>query len=537
MPTDPLLARALLAKRARERAAAQPVTRSLTDHHFQEQRAFWKSGEQLSAALCSRRAGKTKGGDEEWVERAYKQKHGRFLYINSTRAEAKRLAWHGARGEGMKPLAQGLGVPVKINDTELSIHFTDIDSWIYLVGVDDEAAIDKALGTPWHGVWWDEFQKTPKRFTPRIKESLLPALLDYGGDFKVTGTPERNQTSMFYEITRTDAKATPGWDVHRWTLLENPYWGRAKLIDGKWFVVWRFDDVVHSGPHSESELQAAIIGCRHTQGILGLQKLLGGPDVAPLDSAIMMRQGGGVWTREDSNFVYDVNKVPDSDLIYAPHRSRPDGFVDVATALCDLPWDWRDGMYAMGVDIGFNDPFTLTLWGWHPHDPVLYEVVAWGKDGLDDDQQNKAMQDVRQHVAIGVIDADAGGIGKVVVTGWSKQWVEKYGLPIREAQKQHKSTAIGHFNTEVKAKRVKFRDGSPLLDEMRELQWATIVDGSGRMIEDPTMPNDHCDSALYSARRSWNFRATPKDEAPPVGSREAMLRLERELEEEQDYDN
>ncbi len=466
------------------------------------------------------------------MERASSTRHGRYLYINATRAEAKRLAWHGARGEGMKPLAESLGVPVKIDNTELSIHFTDLDSWIFLVGVDDEASIDKALGTPWHGVWWDESQKIPTKFTEKIRESMLPALLDYGGHLKLTGTPERKMSGLFYEVTRTDEKHLPGWDVHRWTLLENPYWGRAKLVNGQWFVVWRYDDVVFSGPHESGGLAAAVIACRFEIGLIGLQKLLGGPEVAPLDSPIMQRQGKGLWTREDSNYVYAVHKVPANKLTYAPHRARPDGFPDIAAALLDLPGDWREYMFSLACDLGYNDPFTFCLNAWHPHSPKLHEVASYRKVGLDSDQQNAALQAVRRHVNIGVIDADAGGIGKQVVKGWSSQWVEKYGLPIREAEKQHKLTAIQNANTDITRGLWAFRDGGPLLEEMRELQWATIVDGSGRMIEDPTMPNDCCDSGLYSHRRSCQFRWSPEERKLKPGSPEAMLREEEMLEQE-----
>jgi hypothetical protein len=524
----------LAKRRARRDASARPP---LTSRQFGEQRAFWSSQRQLSAAICSRRAGKSRGGNEEWVERAWRQQHGRYLYINATRAEAMRIAWTGARGDGMLPLAKGLGVPIKVNNTELSICFTDIDSWIYLLGVDDEASVDKALGTPWHGVWWDEAQKIPTKFSSKIREALLPALLDYGGHLKLTGTADRKMSGLFYDVTRTEsAKRAPGWDVHHWTLLHNPYWGRAKQINGQWFVVWRYDDVIHSGPHAVGEIQAAVLGCRHQQGLIGLQTLLGGSDVAPLDSSIMRRQGGGIWTKEDSNFVYDVNKVPEGKLCYAPHRLRPDNFVDVVAALKDLEGDWREYHFAMGADLGYNDPFTFTLWGWHPYRPFLDEIVSWKRDGLDSDEQNKCLQDVREHVAIGVIDADAGGIGKQVVKGWSKQWVEKYGLPIREAEKQHKLTAIQNMNTDIVKGVVRFREGSPVLEEMRELQWATLVDGTGKMVEDPTMPNDSCDGALYGHRRACQYRWRPEDAPPPPRTPEAYAREERELEEQQDED-
>lgn len=526
------------AERHRQQRAERSALASLTAHHFAEQRDFYRPRKKsLRAALCSRRAGKTRGGNESDVELAAQTQDGRFLYINETRAEAKRLAWHGARGDGMMSIVRDRGWAdaglVKINETELTIHFPKINSWISLIGVDDEAAIRKALGTPWNRVRWDEAQRIPAEFRTTITETMLPALLDYSGEFLMTGTADRKMSGLFYDVTRSDSKMK-NWDVHRWTLLANPFWGRAKQIDGKWFAVWGVNDEVVSGPHDPAQLLAAVLAARHLTGALGLQELLGGPDVAPLDSPIMRRSVFADWVREDSNFVYAVNKLTDAELFYAPHRQRDDDFVDVAAALQDLPYDWRDGLFALGVDLGYNDPFAMTLWSWHPHDASLYEVIAWKRSGLDSDQQNDAIKSIRAHVSIGVIDADAGGIGKQVVRGWSKEWIDRYQLPISEAEKQHKNTAINVHNTDILKRHVRFRENSPLVAEMRELQWSTIVDGSGRMVEDPTLANDLCDSALYAARRAYHFRGRPEDVPPPPNSPARYAQQAAELEQDLD---
>lgn len=523
----------------RQRAERAALT-SLTAHHFEAQREFYRPRKKsLRAALCSRRAGKTRGGNESDVQLAAQTQDGRFLYVNETRAEAKRLAWHGARGDGMMSIVRDRGWVESgfavVNESELTIRFPSINSWIYLIGVDDDAAIRKALGMPWHRVRWDEAQRIPPKFGTTILETMLPALLDYGGEFLMTGTPERKMSGLFYDVTRTDAvDKWKSWDVQRWTLTDNPYWGRSKQIDGQWFVVWGARDEIVSGPHDPAALLAATLAARHLTGVLGLQELLGGPEVAPLDSPIMRRQALGQWVREDSNFVYAVNKLTDAELFFAPHRARNDNFVDVPAALVDLPYDWTQGMFAMGADLGYNDPFALTLWSWHPSDPNLYEVCAWKQSGLDSDAQNEAIKAIRAHVAIGTVDADAGGIGKQVVKGWSKEWVDRYNLPIVEAEKQHKQTAINVHNADILAKRVKFRDGSPLIAEMRELQWSTLVDGSGRMVEDPTLANDCCDAALYAARRAYHFRFRPEAAPPAAGTLAYYARQAAELEEEND---
>ena len=128
-----------------QKRADRAALSTLTAHHFDAQREFYRPRKKsLRAALCSRRAGKTRGGNESDVELAAQTRDGRFLSVNETRAEAKRLAWHGARGDGMMSLVRDLGwidsgraVP---NESELTIRFPAINSWIFLIGVDDERA-------------------------------------------------------------------------------------------------------------------------------------------------------------------------------------------------------------------------------------------------------------------------------------------------------------------------------------------------------------------------------------------------------------
>lgn len=463
------------------------------------------------------------------LELAMRTKDGRFGYVNETRAEAKRLAWYGARGDGMASLARSLSIPVKLNEQELTIHFPEINSWIYLFGADDEKAFTRVLGTPFHRLEIDEAQRLQPKFTDTILSAVLPTLLDYEGELLLKGTAERKMSGLFYDVTRPEVdKRLPGWEVHMWTLLDNPYWGRA---DGD-MVVWGANDAVVSGPHEADELEDAVLAARQRTGVTGLQDLLGGPEVAPLDSPIMRRQAGGQWTREDSNFVYAVNQLTDAELFYADARYRPDGFVDVPAALEDLPGSWREYLFSMGCDLGYMDPFTLTVWAWHPNDPNLYEVVSWAKSGLDSDDQNAVMKAIREHVVIGHIVADAGGIGKQVTRGWSKEWIERYNLPILEADKQHKATHISSFNTDILKRRVKFRRGGMLIEEMRELQWSSVVSGSGSMVEDPTMPNDRCDSALYGHFHSYQFRWRPEEKKAAPGTPERIAREVEEIEDD-----
>lgn len=529
--------RALVARWIQGKGAPD-VVRALTDEWFPEERVAFDDPAQLVGVTCGRRAGKTRGIVKDHLRDLLTVPGYRGLYLNSTRGEAERLAWIGNRADGFKPLTDTLKLPLQLDNSDLTIHNPATDGWMYLRGADDEAELRKALGGAYHKVTWDEWQKIPPKLALSIREVFFPALLDFGGQFRGFGTPSRQRSGLAWDVTRPDKEnRARGWSTHHWNLLHNTFFGRPKVIAGRTFVVWGARDEIVSGPHTDGELEAAVYGARWTKGMLELQKLYGGPDVAPIDSAIMLREGFGEWSAEDTSFVYHVHKVPAQKLLYAPARMRADGFPDVEAALLDLPWDWREAMYSLGADIGYHpDPFALVLWAWHPHDAALYEVCSWKKTHLTSQQQSDAIKAVRAHVAIGILVADAGGPARPAVAGWSAEFVERFGVPILEAEKAHKHMAIDVMNGDFATARIRLRKDGMLHEEMSQLQWSAIVSGTGRMVEDPTMHNHCADAALYSHRHSYQYRWRPEEKRHEPGTPEHTLREERLMAEHHEED-
>lgn len=536
-------ARALLA-RLLARKSQPDIVGQLTAEWFPEERAFFDDTAPLTAACDGRRAGKTRGLVRDHLRELLTIPGYRGLYLNSTRGEAELLAWIGNRADGFRPLIEAAGLsaedggPLKLDNGSLSIYNKATDGLMLLRGADDETELRKRLGGAYHRVTWDEAQKIPPKLGQSIREVFMPTLLDFGGRFRMTGTPVRNMSGLFWNVTRPELEQrTPGWRVHHWNLLSNPFFGRAKQVGGQLFVVWGARDEIVTGPHAQGELEAVIHGARWTKGMLALQELYGGPEVAPIDSPIMQREGFGLWVREDAAYVYAVHKVPEQELLYAPTRLRADGFPDIKLALKDLPFDWREGMFALGCDLGwYPDPFAFVLWAWHGNDPNLYEIASWRRTHLTSDQQVTALREVQSSVNIGLIVADASGPAKPTVRGWSADWVTRYNLPIIEADKQHKYTHVDIMNNDIMLGRLKLRSGGPLYEEMSQLQWSSVLSGTGKQVEDPTMANDACDSGLYAHRHSYQYRWNPEERKLRPGSPEAMLREEAQLEEDMEHD-
>lgn len=503
--------------------------RRLTDEWFPEQAAFYNSKARLIAALCGRRAGKTRGLAAHFVRQAVGIPGSRQLYINTTRDEARKLFWIGANRDGVWSLVEQLKIAVKPDQTRLELHFTDTDSWIFLKGAKDEVELSKALGDNYDEIAWDEAQKIRPSMAPTIREVTMPTLLDRGARLRFTGSANRQQSGIFWDITKPGAESK--WEVHRWNLLANPHFGRAVTRDGKHYVHALGNRQV-LGPFPQSTIQAEVAAARMRFGIAQLAEDL----EVPIDSPIIQREGFGLWTPEDSAFVYHIRKC--ANPYYAPVRVRGDGFPDIAACLADLPGDWTDYMFSLGGDLGFRDAFALHCWAWRPHDRNLYEVFSWKKTELDSDQQFNAVKEVRAVLPLGQVVVDASGAGLATSTAWSKVFVERYNLPIVPAEKHQKDSFQAVYNTDISNGRCRFREGGETAEEMLQLQFTKLVTGTGKQIEDPTQDNHCCDASLYSHRASYQYRAVPKEDEPPPGSaaryaREAAA-IEEDLDEEFD---
>lgn len=515
-------------RQQREARANDPLR--IADEWFPEQRSFYDSKARLLAVIKGRRAGGTRGLAGHYIRQAVTVKGSQLLYINSTLDECRRLFWIGMQSDGVYSLVQKYNINAEPDRTRLTLHFPDSDSWIYCRGAKDETELSKALGSAYTEVTWDEAQKIRPTMSMTIREVLMPTLLDFGGRLRYVGTANRQQSGVFWDITQPDTKKrTGGWEVHHWNMLANPHFGRAVMRDdGTWWVYALKLDAPVSGPHTKTAIAAAVSAARMKYGI---EQLAHDLDV-PVDSPIIQREGFGVWTPEDSAYVYAIRKS--ANPYYAPAHVREDGFPDVQACLLDLPGDWTEYTFSMGGDLGFRDAFALHCWAWHHADPNLYEVFSWKRAGLDSDQQFNAIKEVREILPLGQIVVDAGGIGLQVSVAWSKIFVERYNLPIEPAQKDQKASFQDVYNTDIANGRCRFREGGETAEEMMMLQWSKLVSGTGKQIEDPTQDNHALDASLYAHRASYAYRSRPEDKPPAVGTAAHFARIAAELEDEND---
>jgi len=534
------------------RKQTESTVRELVDRlrafYYPKQAAFYTSKHKRRATNKTRRSGATSGGCTELIARALETPRFRAVYATTTRVEARSRAWMNDTATGLvdllhqygKPLDSGGGVEavdmggirVDIRSGDLQLVFSN-GSLIELFGADDERSINKLRGLAKHVIWIDESQDF--QWLERFYKSVIQAgSADFGGEVWLTGTPGRDCTGFFYDVTRTDDGATKGWEVHNFSVVDNPYFAKPVWQDGQWFVAGRagVDDLV--GPFAdEAEAEKAAIRLRWERTAGAAIAENGWED----DDPDLLREWYGRWVKEDARFVYDLHKVNEAEVVYAPMRLFEDGFPDVKTALLDLPgWVKEKRRYTIGVgcDLGTTRAFAWTMVAWSLVDPILYEVASWKMAGLDYDEMADVLKRVAEMATVGLWVADAGGGGKPAVKGWSRRWMERYNIPIIEAEKPNKSMAIRQLNTDLRKKQLQFRLGSPVIAEYKTHRLdrlKSMADGLPESLqEDPRTHRDSADGYLYIHRHSYHhrFREPPPKVLP--NTPEWMLREERELE-------
>lgn len=504
--------------------------RARMDNH-PKQRAFWQSTSECrrDAALTTRRAGKSDGGVHEWAAKAITIPGWRGVYVNETKPEARKIVWRNDMGQGWCDLlarhgrSDGEGyamgeVMAYTNDTTLEINFSN-GSQIALFGADDEASINKLRGQAKDEIWPDEAQKM-KHLRPFILQVASACVKDKRGRIKMTGTPSEDCAGYFYDATpepESGDTPLPGWEVHRWSVTDNPWFGATP--DERW---------------------ARTAGEALTEnGWNGTE-----PE--------FVREWLGRWVKSDARFVYPVHAVPAHvKLCFAPQRllanpinaQHPD-WIDVHGAFNDLPraprghrpYDW---LYAIGADFGYaQDPFAIVVWATTHQLPDIFEYGSWKEHKvLPDDQRSYLLSLWEQLDNVVVLVGDPAGQALANMDGWK----ERMRLPIDAADKAGKQTWQAMMAGDIRKGRVRYREGSPLLTEHRNLVYLPtkpgkpLKDDAARRSSDGKIHGNHCsDAGLYSYRHLTHYLHRDPADKPPPGSAAAYAaeeeRHERQIE-------
>lgn len=351
------------------------------------------------------------------------------------------------------------------NRTDLIFTNPDNGNQLFMTGASTIDEVEKLRGLKLKKVVIDEAASfRPEVMNYLIDEIVEPTLIDTDGTLSMIGTPSANPTQNNI-FYRASKGLEKGWAVHNWTILDNPFIPHAK----KWLEDYRTRK---------------------------------GWD---LDHPIYQREWCGQWTIDVSSLVYKYNKELN-------HYDK-------------LPDDnWH---YIMGIDLGFDDAFTIAVLAFCYTSRKVYVVDQYKQSGLIPEKMAKEILYYRDLYSPISMVADHGGLGKAICEEFNR----RYHLQIKPAEKTKKAAYIELFNGDLIGGAIKIPFGSPLEIEMRVHQWDPDRPGK----EDDRTQNDLCDAALYGFRECRHFLGEvpikgPEKDTPAYHEKVAQAMLEAEIE-------
>lgn len=463
------LRRIALQRREAHVRAFPPPRPDYFAHLSPAERAFAEDESDLAGALCGRRAGKTTtlgsmflDSLERYPVRGPQDEFISACYVAPTRGQAKRLMWG-----RLQALARYFRVDLKFNSTDLIVrHPNGAQGW--LLGADDERDVDRARGFAFRQVLMDEAQAYRINFQELVEDVYEPALADYSGKLRLSGTPAPACVGYFHDATNG---LLPGeWSVHRWTMLDNPY-----------FPKWR------GKPNWREIALAELEAYRKRKGW-------------DEDHPTFLREWRGLWVRDPTGLVYK----------YDPERNAYEG---------ELPkgFHWE---YVFGIDLGAVDAFALVVWAFCRDRPDIWEVDCYRKPGLSMEEWARVIERYQGAYKPLTMAVDTGGLGETIVEDLRK----RFHLPLKAAEKKEKFAAIEAMNSDFRASLVKVRRCSPLHRTYQVLPW-----DEDRKREDPRWPNDDTDAGLYGYRESKHYAYRAPELRPERGSEAYYQAIEQKM--------
>ncbi len=453
--------------------------------------------------LVGRGGSKTTSFRVRGIRKLTSKPRAKVLYFAATRKRAKDLMWG-----PLKTLLQRLGFvhgqDVVYNETELQCTILRTGSIYQLAGLQDVADADKWRGDTWDEVQFDECGAIkPELLEYTIYEVIGPRVHVIG----LGGTPGRDRRKIFYEVTR------PGSDKHI------PYKDRDKYPDRKGYSShhWTLEDVVKL-PRA-AKLYPEL--CR-----LWAEALIEKRDNKwSDDNPIWLREYKAVWAADGTlrvfgSFQPHKDGQPWNEWDPFDGKGLVEGVAGLAIAVAklrELHPEFTEWRFVVPKDMGHRDPFACNVWGFSPHDVERrkWQVMSYEKLGMHSKPIAELLIGAAQidaFIKTGVFPS-AGGYGGVFgVIGWPdgmvfdtdhahiEELTQVYGLKTEKADKkpEYKKGAIELANGELQDGRVKVLKGSPLAEQLEQLQWRELANGV--LIEDPAQANHSTDTLVYGLR-------------------------------------
>lgn len=465
----------MLAQELIRRSNIKPPLKLIRSPDFHAQNEAIDDNSKLKAYNCPRRAGKSIAVAVEFTESAQAIPKTNYLYIALTIASAREILW-----DALKDLNEKCNTGAIANETRLELLFPN-GSKIKFAGADcSEKQMRKVLGQKYKKVAIDEAGSFTINMTRLVYQMIRPTLIDQRGQLILLGTCENIPLTFFEQVTEGKE---PGWSVHKWTALDNPY------MKDQW----------------EEE-------------IADLKK--NNPNVIYTS-----------WFKTH----YLNQWCSDDDLLIVP--IKPEYLISA------IP-DRKGYEYVLGVDLGFNDASAFSLLAYHVYDNKAYVVESYKKEGLTLTKVAGIIKSYQSRYPIAdmVIDgANKQGVEDIKerfkIKLESAQKTEKafFLKAMNDDLIEGNLKIVEKDNIDLIGGR---KDGEDVVGEWRCLQWKD----SFKKEEDPRCQNHCSDATLYGWRKCCHYLVENEPKKIKKGTLEhqeyleeqEIIRLEREFKEQQE---
>lgn len=407
-----------------------------TDYNFPKQAEILADSARFQAWQCTRRFGKSVGWAKKCLNALVNTPGSKALYLALTLGSAKGILWDEVENQ-LKAKGLQEGTDFTTDRTNGEYRFAN-RSVLKFVGVDSNfKEMRKILGQAYDEIGIDECGSMTIDMETLILQMILAALSDRQGRLTLLGTAE-NIPNTFYEKVTSLLETSLPWRVYKCDTSENPYMAKQFNAD---------------------------------------KELILKNNPLAVNASWFKTHWLNQWCADDDLLIIRTNKEVN-------HVNK-------------LP-DFKDWIYGLGVDLGFNDATSFTVDAMSSKSPYLYRIKSFKSPGLDFTGTAQIIKQLN----------DEYGFTFCEVDGANKQGVQEMqnrhdmGVKLTSAEKSDKATYLRLMADDYIQGRIKHvGDGCiPLEKEQSQLMWIKDSDK-----EDPRCEN-HCnDGALYIWRKMRNY--------------------------------
>lgn len=417
---------------------------------FSLQREVFFDKHCFKALLWGRRASKTYVVAVKLLYVAMSQPNSTSLFCALTNQNSYEILW-----SLLKTLVYKYSLPVEFNETKHNLYFSN-GSEIRVRGCSNGIQADRFRGCHYEFVCVDEAGEFGFHLEYLLDQALSMALEEVENvEVWLCGTPGKECVGYFYDATTNPDSKFKTWHS---TVLQNemfPRWVDKRT--GKPFLDWKE---------------------RAQKWLVGYLKKNGWSE----DDNHVKREVFAIHVKDTESIVIDIDEQRNIYTSFLPEN------VDIK--------------YGLGIDLGFNDAFALSL-GAFTFDPqyssLLYIVDIFSQSRqLIDDDVRVIFEYIEKYSPIWAV-CDTGGSGG---RKFLESFNAKYGtfLSLEAAQKRDKSRYCDLLSNDSKQGRILFAPHlRKNLQQMKQLVWKDKT--KGEIKTSSTVEDNEYDSCLYLWRK------------------------------------